>query len=422
MTLATAQPIRVAFMLFYVEAWDSLAETHRLMLTDPRFEVLVVAVPRKLTGDSGFDDASAGSAFLAAAGIEHEVWAAADDGADAAVRLRDWAPDYVFVNYPWQRNYQKALRPDRLVEFTRIAYVPYYSLSLVQEPDGQGGFIGGVAPHYFTQRMHQLASLVFVQSGDVRDAFAGTERGTHGVVAVGSPKLDALVAEVGAVADSASGEQRRRVTIAPHHSYSQHWLNFGTFAQLSGEFLQIAMRNPRVDFVLRAHPFMWGTLVDRGVMTRADLAEWRAAWDALPNTIDGSGMSLAEVFDCDLMVSDGISFLAEYPIATGRAGLFIERPDHWPFTALGELAAAANRRIDWMAGLDQLEAAMLAEPVGLARQLEALRAGAVSHYGQAANRIVEAVLSHWRLQPGLVDPTELTDVPWELQAGREPQD
>ena len=41
--------------------------------------------------------------------------------------------------------------------------------------------------------------------------------------------------------------------------------------------------------------------------------------------------------------------------------------------------------------------------------------------GQAANRIVETVLSHWSMKPGLVDPSEITEIPWELQAGREPQ-
>ena len=419
--------IRVAFVLFYVEAWDSLAATHDLLSRDDRFEVLVVAVPKRLTGDQGFDDAGAASEFLTAAGVDHETWAFDDDGSRAASALRDWQPDYVFMNYPWQRNYQRELRPDALVRFTRIAYVPYFSLSLVKEPDGQGGFIDGLAPHYFTQRMHQLASLVFVQSADVRAAFAGTERGTQGVVAVGSPKLDALVASVGC------SRRGPRVVFAPHHSYSPHWLNFGTFVQSKDALLAAARRRPDLEFVLRAHPFMWGTLVDREVMSADDLAAWRAEWDSLPNTIDGAAWSLGEVFDCDVLVSDGISFLAEYPLATGRRGLFIERDDHWPFTELGELAAAANARI----GLGELEERFDAtlhellgensgKPLGVgeqsARSVLDLAQAAMPNAGQAANRIVEALLSHWAMNPGLVDAASFSEVPWELQAGREPQD
>jgi hypothetical protein len=38
------RPIRVALLTFYYEAWDAFAELHKLLLTDARFEVLVVAV------------------------------------------------------------------------------------------------------------------------------------------------------------------------------------------------------------------------------------------------------------------------------------------------------------------------------------------------------------------------------------------
>ncbi|MEN9962757.1 MAG: hypothetical protein RIS66_1170, partial [Actinomycetota bacterium] len=165
---------RVAFVTFYYEAWDSLAEVYERMLDDPRFEVLVVAIPRKLTGDASWDDAAGVSDFFAAQGIDHVI------GSADASELREWAPDYVFINYPWQRNYQKAYRADELVKFTRIAYVPYYSLPLVNEMGP------GAAEHLYTQRSHQLASLVFTQDRFVLDAYAATSRGNEHVFFTGS--------------------------------------------------------------------------------------------------------------------------------------------------------------------------------------------------------------------------------------------
>ena len=79
--------IRVAFVLFYVEAWDSLAATHELLTRDDRFEVLVVAVPKRLTGDAGFDDGSTASAYLADLGVDHVNWAF--DDADEAGEVID---------------------------------------------------------------------------------------------------------------------------------------------------------------------------------------------------------------------------------------------------------------------------------------------------------------------------------------------
>ncbi len=102
-------PIRVAFLTFYYEAWDALAEIHERMLNDPRFEVVVVAIPRRLTGDQNFDDASATSAFFDSIGVEHVVAGGFD--------LEAYSPDYVFINYPWQRNYQPQFRVENLARF-----------------------------------------------------------------------------------------------------------------------------------------------------------------------------------------------------------------------------------------------------------------------------------------------------------------
>jgi hypothetical protein len=249
---------RVAFVTFYFEAWDSLAEIYARMLDDPRFEVLVVAIPRKLTGDAVWDDASGVSDFFAAQGIDHVI------GSADASELREWAPDCVFINYPWQRNYQKAYRADELVKFTRIAYVPYYSLPLVNElgTDGHAALPGsdgrpGVAEHLYTQRSHQLASLIFTQDRFVRDAYATTSRGNSHVFFTGSPKVDALI-EAAAELGAQARRDRTRVVWAPHHSYSPHWLNFGTFAQNYLEALEWATKHPEIDVCLRPHPFMFG--------------------------------------------------------------------------------------------------------------------------------------------------------------------
>jgi hypothetical protein len=394
---------RVAFVTFYYEAWDALAEVYQRMLDDPRFEVLVVAIPRKLTGDSSWDDASGVSDFFASQGIDHVI------GSADASELRDWAPDYVFINYPWQRNYQKAYRADELVKFTRIAYVPYYSLPLVNEPDSSGHGVlpgpdgrPGVAGHLYTQRSHQLASLVFTQDRFVRDAYASTSRGAEHVFFTGSPKVDALIkaaAEIavdGSVASSAHrhvGGGRTKVVWAPHHSYSAHWLNFGTFAQNYLEALDWATAHPEIDLVLRPHPFMFGTLVEREVISDSDLDAWLAAWDELPNTSIDSSSGPAELFvACDVLLTDGISFLAEYPLVTGKPSVFIENQGHWEFSELGQLAAQASVRLtsfaEFAAGFDFILEAGLPDR---SAEIAALREAASPYPGESAARIVEIV-------------------------------
>jgi hypothetical protein len=417
---------RVAFVTFYYEAWDSLAEVYQRMLDDPRFEVLVVAIPRKLTGDAAWDDASGVSDFFAAQGIDHVI------GSADASELREWAPDYVFINYPWQRNYQKAYRADELVKFTRIAYVPYYSLPLVNEPGVLPGPDGrpGVAGHLFEQRSHQLASLVFTQDRFVRDAYAATSRGAEHVFFTGSPKVDALIEAAEGISSAGSVESaghrhagggRTRVVWAPHHSYSPHWLNFGTFAQIADEALAWAAAHPEIDVCLRPHPFMFGTLVDREVMTADDVDAWLAGWDALPNTSIDSQSGPAELFvGCDVLLTDGISFLAEYPLVTGKPSVFIENQGHWQFSELGELAAQASIRLssfaEFAAGFDFILEAGLPDR---SAEIAALREASSPFPGESAARIIEIVAAD---HSDLVDPALVTEVPWERQPGREPLD
>jgi hypothetical protein len=412
---------KVAFLTFYYEAWDALAEIHERMLNDPRFEVVVVAIPRRLTGDQDFDDASATSAFFDSIGVEHVVAGTSSTAFD----LEAYAPDYVFINYPWQRNYQPQFRVENLARFTRVAYVPYYSLPMAEEgfEPHHAGTNSSVAPHLYTQRSHQLASLVFTQTADVAEAYAHTSRGNSHVHHVGSTKIDALTREV----DKFEVDDRLTLVWAPHHSYSPHWLNFGVFAQIHTQMLDWARSHPELEVILRPHPFMFGTLVDRDVISAADLDAWRKAWLALPNcSIDTDSGAAQILAKAQILLTDGISFLAEYPLATGRPAIFLENQGHWRFTAIGELAAAACVRLNSFAefadGFDFILEAGLPDRTA---ELSALRAAATPFAGNAATKIVEIVAQHATSGPDgqlppLVDPSAVTETPWELQEGREP--
>ena len=346
-------PIRVVFLTFYYEAWDALADIHAIMLADPRFEVTVISIPRRFTGDSGFAEEEDVSAFFDAAGVDHLRFADSDSFVGLE-RIRAMAPDYVFINYPWQRNYQPGYRVEHLSEFTKVCVVPYYSLALVNEP----GEVG-VAPHLFEQRSHQLASLVFTQDASVREAYSHTARGNAHVHLTGTPKIDALVREAndGVTRWPMGPSPHLRMVWAPHHSYGSGWLNFGLFVHVYKEMLEFAQGNLDVDIVLRPHPFLFGTLVSREIVSASELDAWFAAWNALPNTAFDEDGDTGHLFAAtDIFVTDGISFIAEFPLATGKPTVFMEKTAHWPFSPLGEIAAEANIRVPDMAGfLDVFE-------------------------------------------------------------------
>ena len=426
------EPIKVVFLGLYFEAWDSLDEIYQKMVKDPRFEPVVVSMPRKLTGQLAYAQEDKSHSFFESAGIRHvrlNTGGSGSENQDGLKVLKDLAPDYVFVNYPWQRNYQPAVRFDKLVEFTRLAYVPYFSLVMVDEPDDEpgGGQAGSlVATHLYKQRLHQLASLVFTQDKFVKDAYKSTERGDSYVHFTGSPKIDSLFrqAQQGKASWPIAGDGYR-VVWAPHHSYSPHWLNFGVFSKIKDQMLDFAKQNPDLQIVLRPHPFLWGTLTDRKVISEQELNSWRAQWDGLANTSVDEDGSYAELFlATDILVTDGISFLGEYPLIAGKPTIFFENEGHWQFTVVGELAADASVRVKTFSELEEaIKSARENSLPDRSAAIQNLIAASSPYPGESASRILEQVYLDFAGQGGpspLVDKVKIKELPWELVPGREP--
>ena len=387
--------IRVVFLVFYFEAWDSLADVHRLMLESDDFEPIVVTIPRKLTGDADFGNEQAVSDFFTNLDIEH-VRLDFEDSYRGLSELKKLAPDYLFLNYPWQKNYQPAYKIEGLIAFTRVCYVPYFSLPLVNEPG-----IRGVAPHLFRQTTHRLAHLLFLQDRSVRDAFEHTERGAHHAHFTGTPKVDALIEKMSNTHPYwplGTESKHFKVLWAPHHSFGEAWLNFGVFDSMHQQMLEFARVHDDIEFVLRPHPYMFGTLLGQGYMSAEDLAAWRSAWDALPNTAtDEHSEYAALMLAADLMFTDGISFIAEYPLVTKRPAIYWEKAGHWEFNPLGELAAATTVRVHDFHGFEvALQQAIEWGLPSRKAEIEHLFSAAVPYPGQSAQRILSVLRSDAR--------------------------
>jgi CDP-glycerol glycerophosphotransferase (TagB/SpsB family) len=424
------EPIKVVFLGLYFEAWDALNEIYQKMAEDPRFEPIVVSMPRKLTGQLAYAQEEKAHAFFESRQIPHVRLNSGGSGSqnqEGLAILKDLAPDYVFVNYPWQRNYQPAVRFDHLVEFTRLVYVPYFSLVMVDEPDDEPGGGQGDAPvatHLFTQRLHQLASLVFTQEREVVDAYALTERGNSYIHFTGSPKIDNLAREAEEGKSSWPLEEGKfKIIWAPHHSYSPHWYNFGVFSKIYVQMLEFAKANSDVQIVLRPHPFLWSTLTDREVLTESELSSWRKSWDELPNTaVDEQGSYAGLFLATDILVTDGISFLGEYPLITGKPAIFFENADHWKFSSTGEIAAASSIRVNTFAELaEMIEKAQNNSLPSREIEIQKLVEASSPHPGESAARIIEIVYQDFVSGPSpLVSKESIKATPWELAAGREP--
>jgi CDP-glycerol glycerophosphotransferase (TagB/SpsB family) len=250
--------------------------------------------------------------------------------------------------------------------------------------------------------------MVFLQDADTKEAFDSNGRADHAFL-TGTPKIDALLEAKDKVEPAwpiertlSDGTKPMRVIWAPHHSYGASWLNFGHFTNQKDSMLEYAQKNPDIDIVLRPHPFLFGTLTGRDLMSSEELTDWRLKWDLLPNTftdIDGPFTSLA--LASDVMITDGVSFIAEYPLVTRKSVIFWEKPDHWEFSPLGKIAAATTHTVSSMAqvteALELAKAGTLAPKVQeIDALIKAVRPGKTS----AATAIVSLVLGDYTSDKG----------------------
>lgn len=396
--------IRVAFLPLYTEAWDSFAEVYERMRKDDRFEVRVFTIKRKLTGDPEFHGQQEAHEYLNSIEVQNTMIGSVDE-------LKEFAPDYTFINYPWQRNYEEQYRVDQLVKFTKVAYIPYFLLPMVTEP-----WDVGVAGHYYRQRSHQLASLIFTQDRNTKRAFGLTERGSKYVKFTGSPKIDSMMRR--ARKAKRVMRSRYRIVWAPHHSYGPLWLNFGTFAQMHNQMLDFAAKHKDVDIVFKPHPFLLGTMTGRELMSQQELDDWLKAWDALPNTSTNTDSDYVNVFvNSDMLICDGISFLGEYPLITGRPAVFIENKDHWAFSPLGETIAKTTVGFksfeDFANSFEKLKTEGLPDR---SQEIENFMDEAIPFPRKAARKIIKAVVKDFAKQKPLIDASKVTATTWEQEA------
>jgi UDP-N-acetylglucosamine 2-epimerase len=274
----------------------------------------------------------------------------------------------------------------------------------------------GVAGHYYRQRSHQLASLIFTQDRNTKRAFGLTERGKKYVKFTGSPKIDSMMKR--ARKAKRVMRSRYRIVWAPHHSYGPLWLNFGTFAQMHNQMLDFAAKHKDVDIVFKPHPFLLGTMTGRELMSQQELDDWVKAWDALPNTSTNTDSDYVNIFvNSDMLICDGISFLGEYPLITGRPAVFIENKDHWAFSPLGETIAKTTVGFkdfeDFANSFEKLKTEGLPDR---SQEIENFMDEAIPFPRKAARKIIKAVVKDFAKKKPLVDASKVTATTWEQEA------
>lgn len=338
---ATRSRVRVVFLVHNPTAWGSIAELTRLMHMAPDFEPVVVSIPHHYSGIGPARGEGRTHRFLKAEGVPH-IRLHKSQLAEAPSLLRALDPDIVVRQSQWDADIDPAFNADALA-WTRTILVPYETMNTTENvPIGDPPINSAV-----DTTMHRAAWLVFLANEEAL-AIARRDALTGGLQfrAVGHPKLDYIRSTVARwPLTTTSDAKPRRVLWSAHHSILTGWNDFGMFAHIHEQMLDWARRAHDTEFVFTHHPLLPETMErDGSPVAPEKYREWLQAWTSLPNTSVWHEDYAEALAAADILITDGPSMMIEGQL-TGTPTIFMERPDHIPFNAIGEEIVRGVHRV-----------------------------------------------------------------------------
>ena len=215
--------------------------------------------------------------------------------------------DIVFIQQPWgMRDF-----PRQLADRVLCAYIPYGS-SIISN-----GWMEFELPDF-----HGYLWRYFAQTKENKcEITASNAHGTPvdgAVVTVGYPKLDSYYLRApdrAAILEwpRPNDVGRKRVIFAPHHSIGKRSLGLSTFLWSAQALKELIVTYPEIDFILKPHPNLGFELIRNKVMSEDQYNAWILDWETGHNTaIFDSGDYYGLFRTSDILITDSVSFLAEY--------------------------------------------------------------------------------------------------------------
>lgn len=378
-------PIRTVFLVQSIPMWDALSDVYDAMVADDRFDPIIISIHVGTLGRNIYEGEDKVSSAFSEKGIPHLRFNM-DDSYAALDILKALKPAVIFRQQQWDMGVQPAFRTQELT-FSRLCLVPY-ALNLAASLGDP--VITDVSAFGFDQAYHRAAWRIFCETPITQNYFRSfAHSDPEKFILSGYPKFDRLLSENETPFWPISHPDRRnfRIIWAPHYSVGKGGgLGFGVFDRIWESMLSWARQSPDIDFVLKPHPALFGAVLN----PEAQIVI-RKAWTDLPNCAFSEEQYGSLFAASDLMISDGLSFLAEYPLFN-KPLIFFDSCNHVDFNDLGKLAEAASRRVTTF---DQLKQATIEYKDGKAWEFEQERKTLLDNIlpnrGEASAAILEAI-------------------------------
>lgn len=346
--------IKVLFLIHNIASWDSLGDVYEEMRKDDQLEVIVATTARSFPGETLFTHEDENHNFFEEKGIPHIRLPSTSPNNLQILKYIN--PDAIFRQAPWDQDIPKEYSVDSLA-FTNLFYIPYYGFNIIESVSGKPDEINFHANTEF----HKCCAQVYFENEMIKDMMAKkSDRGGDNFIATGHPKLERLAnARHRQSYWPISRTRKQKITKiiwAPHHTYTNdEYTSFGLFKETYKDMLEWVKNDKNIDVVLKPHPALFSSLLGRNLISPQEFQSFIDEWSALPNaTIVEGGDYGPLMVGSDIMLTEGVSFLAEYMLFWEKPLIFLRNKKHAKFNIVGEMIEKAAYVVDDVNGIKKL--------------------------------------------------------------------
>lgn len=373
--LEQGDKINVAFLIQFPEMWNSEKSIYEVLKGDPRFSVIVIAVP-VMQNDKNQEMFQENPAYSFLKENQIDVINAYNNGQFYQIG-KDI--DYIFLQRPYDDMMPKCYRFKKLSKLALLCYTPY-SGRITKGIHVNIEFNDTFLPYIYSIFADCKESYEFVKNW-----YQKYKCDEKKVYDIGFPRNDLLF---NASAQPANGHVflwLPRWSLNPYQDMS-HFLDY--IDVLLDDF---EMHKDRT-LIIRPHPLMFSNFLKNGAMTAYEIETLKVRIEYMDNVLFDQNKDYLETFrNCDYLISDKTSLLVEF-FATRKPVVFCDTYEH------DELTEASSQMVQTFYNISNSEELIsaieyLAEGNDKNKEFrEAVALNTIKYDGKAGKHIADALI------------------------------
>lgn len=293
---AKYQKIKVAFIVGEPQKWNCQL-LYNLLQQHPNFSPFVILSPvTQITNNSLSFLATLNDLETFFNDLNISYYKGYDEKNSRYIPINSFNADIVFFPQPWGL-YKEAQGVLHISKQALTCYLPYCFHMFNSKTN-------------YTPIFHALLWRYFIECNDYFDTYK-KKFSAQNCITVGNIKLDNYLSVDCDINKSKSDKHRPfHIIYAPHHSFSGQY-KMATFSENGRLILQLAKTYPNLKWTFKPHPRLKDELIINKIMSLDEVNSYYEEWDRV-GSIHNSGNYYNLFSESDLMITDCISFLAEY--------------------------------------------------------------------------------------------------------------